>query len=299
MVVNKHIQKILALLMSISLWFYVLNSETIELKREFTIDYVLPEGQSFDKVPLDKMNILFKGPKAFLDSYLSSNNRLAIDLSLEKLDKRKDYKIDLKESYLDLPFGVEVVEFDKKAFSVSTGKEVSKDVPIQLNFIGKIQTKNKLVSSKVIPQKISIIGSKNILKNIKKLETRPIDLRKLTGEGSIEIGFIDLPETARISSDVNPQFQYKVVPSEINFVLKDIPIRFLSSRIIDKSSVKTVSLLVYIEDEEKVLTKSDVQVVADIPEGEGNKLKVKLKAEVPQGVHLLDISPNEISVNLK
>ena len=44
---------------------------------------------------------------------------------------------------------------------------------------------------------------------------------------------------------------------------------------------------------------SDVQVIADIPEAATGKTRVKLKAVLPEGIHLLKIHPEYIDVSVK
>ncbi len=285
--------------MSLSLWFYVLNSEKVEVDRNFKIEYILPDKTGFTIIPPSEVKISLKGPKAFLDSFLSRRNVLPIDLSLETQNSKGVYNISLKEGYLDLPLGVEVLEFENPNINLKTGPLIRKSFPLQLNLIGKVSPKSKMISSNISPSSVILEGTKEALKGIKKLETRPLDLSKLNGEGEVDLGFLDLPKNVNVVDDLVPKFQYKIVPSEINYVVKDVPIRFLSSRTVLESSQKQVSLLVYLEDETRNIDRDEVQVVADIPEGGENNQTVSLKATVPSGVHLLEITPKEIKVKLK
>lgn len=295
---NRHIQKISAFLISVGLWFYVLNTEVETDSKNFFLEFVTPPGFNFSSPPPEYLNIRLKGPKAFLDTYLAGEKSLLVDLNLEKRKKGNRYTVDISNYLSNLPYGVEVEEIRENPVSIRVSKEIRKKVKISLKTSGKISSSQKLVSGRVFPREVFLRGAKNILKNIKVLETKPVDLERLSGEGTLELEFRNLPSFVNLEGPA-PEYRYKVVPNQINFVLKDVPVRFLSSKTVEKASQRTVSLLVYLEDEERNLSISDVQVVADIPEGAKNNVKIELSATLPSDVHLLEINPPEIEVKLK
>ena len=64
------------------------------------------------------------------------------------------------------------------------------------------------------------------------------------------------------------------------------------------SKIKNVSLDVLMPKEKSIKT-SEVSVVADIPENTRGRVKVKLRATLPDEVHLLQINPEYINVSVK
>lgn len=95
-------------------------------------------------------------------------------------------------------------------------------------------------------------------------------------------------------------FSYKIKPNKANVTLKKVKIRFLTTRGRFKSSHSLVSLDVLVSgDSDKKIKKSEIKVIADIPDVGRGRVKVKLRAEVPEGVHLLKIHPETINVRLR
>jgi YbbR domain-containing protein len=94
--------------------------------------------------------------------------------------------------------------------------------------------------------------------------------------------------------------KFVIKPTKANLSLNNLKIRFLTSQKLLKVSHRTASILVLADDGEKAdVRKNDVHVVADIPDGTKGNAKIKLKCTLPNGVHLLKIYPEEISVTVK
>ena len=51
---NRHIQKISAFLISVGLWFYVLNTEVETDSKNFFLEFVTPPGFNFSSPPPEK-----------------------------------------------------------------------------------------------------------------------------------------------------------------------------------------------------------------------------------------------------
>ena len=137
------------------------------------------------------------------------------------------------------------------------------------------------------------------LKKIDSLPTLPIDLSKLVGKGEVAIQLKDLDPRLSTSDD-ELKLNFLVRPTKANLQLNNVKIRFLSSSQIRRASARTASLLVLSEKGENVdLKASQVSVIADIPEGKTGRVTVKLQAKLPEGIHLLKIQPENITVNLK
>src|SRR5690606_30446659 len=93
------------------------------------------------------------------------------------------------------------------------------------------------------------------------------------------------------------QFHYEVIATRANMILRKIPIRFLSSKMIKNANRRFVTLMVLADKgSEEKLSLDDVKVVAEVPERRKGTIDVALKATLPEGVHLLDITPPQVRV---
>jgi YbbR domain-containing protein len=114
---------------------------------------------------------------------------------------------------------------------------------------------------------------------------------------------VQLPdERLTLTSGYDIKFNYQLKASSSNFTLNDLPIRFLSEKrkIITQTKFADVKLLV----PEKIIknrsnVSSTVQVWADIPKEARGRTEVPLKVVLPPSMHLLEISPKTIIVNIK
>ncbi len=299
MQVNKNLLKFFSVIFAVGLWFYVLNSEPVVEEHTIGIEYILPKGMSFNKAPLKEMKVTFKGPKAFIRTMSQRDDKIRIDLNFEKKLKGQNYRIELNESYLPLPLGVEVEKFEVRKLKVVLGESTTKTIPIHLNLVGQINENRRIVYTRVRPTNIEVRGSKKVLSSLSRIQTRPVDLGKIDGQGQEELNFLDLDQTIDIVIKDPVIFEYRVVPKEVNSTINEVPIRFLSSSTVRSASHRKVSLLVFLDDENMKITHKDVQVIADIPNGAKGKVKIELSAKLKEGVHLMKINPSEIWVNLK
>jgi len=95
------------------------------------------------------------------------------------------------------------------------------------------------------------------------------------------------------------KLHYQVRPTSANLTLKKLKIRFLSSKKIVSASHRYATLEVLAEEPGRKISKSEVQIVADIPESSSGKVNIALKALLPDDIHLLKVHPEKISVKIK
>lgn len=299
--IHRNFLKIVSVLMAIGLWFYVLNSESDVLEKQVALQYLLPQGKSFVLAPPYQVNLKLRGPKAFLRALMEREQSMLIDLKQSKPTPKNphQYRIKLNESLLPLPLGVSIEKYEFKTLRLNLAKSVFKEVPIQLNLLGQVQENRKLVTSEVFPTKLKLQGAKIALNRLGKVQSRPIDLATLDGQGEHSLSFMDLPRHVQVVGDQAAVLRYKVVAQKINFTLDKVPIRFLSSRRILRSSHRKGTLFVFLDDETARLSRKQVQIIADIPEEARGLAKIKLQARLTNGAHLIRIVPSEITVTVK
>ena len=288
--------------MAIGLWFYVLNSESDIFEKSVTLRYLLPEGKSFMRAPPYQVKIKLRGPKAFLRVLMEREQSILVDLKHSRPVRRdpERHRFKLRESLLSLPLGVSIEQYEWTKLSVDLDKSVFKEVPIKLNLVGKVQENRKLVRGEVFPPKLKLEGAQLALGALRELQSRPVDLTQLDGEGELPLSFVGLPRHIQISGkEKTAIFRYQIVAQKINFTLDRIPIRFLSSRRVLRSSHRMGTIFVFLNNEKAVLTRNQVQIVADIPDAARGALTIDLKAEIPKEAHLIRIVPSQITVMVK
>ena len=300
--VHRHLLKIISLFMAIGLWFYVLNSESDIFEKKVTLRYLLPEGKSFVRGPPYQVKIKLRGPKAFLRVLMEREQSILVDLKQSKPVRRNPeiHHFKLKESLLSLPLGVSIEQYEWTTLSLELDKSIFKEVPIKLNLVGKVQENRKLVEGELFPGKLKLEGARLALGPLGKVQSQPVDLTQLDGEGELPLSFVGLPRHIQISGEEKEAvFRYRIVAQKINFTLDRIPIRFLSSRRVVRSSHRMGTIFVFLDNEKSVLGRDQVQLVADIPDTAKGSITIDLKAEIPKEAHLIRIVPPQIIVVVK
>lgn len=295
---SKKLLLIISFVVSVFLWFYVLNSEPLEVEKEISLILIPPRGKAVNVTVPDRIRVKILGSRAFVKKINFREEKIVVDLKNYPQDKDA-FAVTFDASMLTLPFGVNVLDISPKQLMVSLDREIKKYVPIRVKLIGDIGRDLKLVSKDFVPKKVFISGPHDILKSVGQLSTTPIDLSHLKGDGSLKVSLETIDDRVKIEGERTIDFRYKVKPNKANLTLKNVKIKFLTSRGRFKSSKSKVALDVLVSgDRAKSIKKSEIVVIADIPDDKKGKVKIKLRAQVPEGVHLLKIHPEYINVRL-
>jgi YbbR domain-containing protein len=292
---SRHFLKLVSVLFAFFLWFYVLNSEPQIVEQTVVLKLKSPKGLSVSNIVPTKVKIQIKGSRAFVRTVLKREDSVHIDLKNYPIKKKGGFKVFLGPTDVTVPFGVEVLAITPESFKVQLQKEIRKEVPIRPTFVGDIAPDLRLIKKSFSPKKVLISGPIEVLRKISKVQTAPIDKSTLQGEGNLKISLGDLDQRVTSKRLTAVDFNYVVKPRKANLTLKKIKIKFLSSSLRIKSKIKYVSLDVLAPEGVK-LKRSDIQVIADVPDSKGTH-SVKLTAKLPEGIHLLQINPQSIKVS--
>jgi len=159
-----------------------------------------------------------------------------------------------------------------------------------------------LVKTELRPAEVEVYGPRSVIAQLKELPTRPIDLETLIGQESVAVEVAVTDERLTLTSGYDVTFNYQLKAASANLTLKDLPIKFLTRTKKIESKIKTASLKLLVP--EKVIKNrsnisSTVQVWADIPENARGRIEVPLKVILPPSIHLLEINPKSIIVNIQ
>jgi YbbR domain-containing protein len=299
---KKHSLKFLSVFLSIFLWAYVLNSEKVRFEKTVSLEYILPEDMMFAQKPPLEVTFLIEGPRAFVRTVAEREDRLVIDLNRANSKKKLAFQVDINPSQLSLPFGMVVERIIPRKIPILLERKASKIVPLKLRFSGKLPDNLSLVNVQLKPAEVEVYGPRSMIGRLKELPTRAIDLESLVGQESMMVEVALKDDRFSLTSGTEATFTYQIKAASANLTLKNIPIKFLSKSKTFESKVKsaTVKLLV----PEKVMKNrsnisSSLQIWADIPENAKGKIEVPLKVVLPPSIHLLEISPESIIVDIK
>ncbi len=299
---KKHSLKFLSVFLSVFLWAYVLNSEKVKFEKTVALEYILPTDMVFATKPVQEVTFMIEGPRAFVRTVSEREDRLVIDLNRANAKKQLNFSIDINPAQLNLPFGMVVERVLPRRLDIKLEKKASKIVPLKLQFSGQLPDKLSLGKTRLEPAEVEVYGPRSLISKLKEIPVRPIELDSLPGHETVPVEIALSDERMTITGGFDVKFHYQLKASSSNLTLKGLPIRYLSEKrkIIGNMKFATVKLLVA----EKVLksrsnVSSSVQVWADIPSNAQGRVEVPLKVILPPSMHLLEISPKSIIVNIE
>jgi len=181
-------------------------------------------------------------------------------------------------------------------------KKASKIVPVRAQFMGQLPEKISLIKSELRPSEVEVYGPRSVIATLKELPTRPIELDALVGQESIPVEVALTDERLTLTSGAELTFAYQLKAAGGNLTLDDLPIKFLTRTKTVESKIKSARVKLLVP--EKILKNrsnisSSVQVWADIPDEAVGRVEVPLKVVLPPSIHLLEISPKTIIVNIQ
>ena len=299
---KKHSLKFVSLFLSIFLWGYVLNSEKVRFEKTVMLEYILPEDMMFAQKPPTEVTFMIEGPRAFVRTVAEREDRLVIDLNRANSKRQLSFPVDINPAQLSLPFGMVVERVIPRRIPIRLERKASKIVPLKLAFIGELPEKLSLVKPHLKPAEVEVYGPRSVIANLKELPTRPVDLDTLVGQENVAVEVALSDERLSLTSGSEVTFHYQLKAASANLTLNDLPIKFLTRTKTVESEIKMASVKLLVP--EKTLKSrsnisSTVQVWADIPEDAKGRVEVPLKVVLPPSIHLLEISPKTIIVNIQ
>ncbi len=295
---SRHILKVISLFAAVTLWFYVLNSEPLEVEKRVALTFITPTDLAINVEVPKTVKVKVRGSRAFVQNMDLSQEKMIVDLR-DYPYRQETFAVTFENNMVRMPFGVEVLDIEPKQVVLSLEREIRKMVPVRVRTVGEVGKDLKLVQKEFSPKDFMISGPYGVLKKTTLLDSVPVDLSTLEGRGEMRLPLEKIDHRIVIENKKDIQFNYVVRPNKANMTLKNVTISYLTSHKKFKSSDDLAALDVLVsEDRKDALRESEVKVIAEIPDKARGNVRVKLRAELPEGVNLLQIHPEFINVSL-
>jgi YbbR domain-containing protein len=207
---QRHSLKIIAIFFAVSLWFYVLNSEPVQIERKLPINYVIPKGYTIASLSEKEVTIKIKGSKAFIQNIFSNKEKLNVDLNPYFLSSGKTFKVKFYTSDVSVPFGVEILDITPKETFIELDRMVMMEMPVKVQYIGDAPRERRIREVIVDPQNVMISGPIEILKSVSRLETAPVNLAMFNkDDGAINISLAELDPRLKFEETPKVKIKYR------------------------------------------------------------------------------------------
>lgn len=299
---KKHSLKFISVFLALFLWIYVLNSEKVKFEKTVTLEYILPSDMIFADKPISEVIFLIEGPRAFVRTVAEREDKLVIDLARYNQKRQLNFTVDINPAQLNLPFGMTVERVLPRRIPIRLEKKASRIVPLRAFFTGKLPDQLSMIKSELSSSEVEVYGPRSVVAKIKELTTKPIELDTLTGSDEIPVEVQLSDDRLILTSGYDLKLKFELKAVSANLTLNEVPIKLMtqSKKMTSVTKFATLKLLV----PERVLknrsnVSSSIQVWADIPPDALGRTEVPLKVVLPPSMHLLEISPKSIVVNIQ
>lgn len=208
---QRHTLKIISIFFAVSLWFYVLNSEPIELDRKMNVEFILPKGYAISSQTERQLNLKLKGSKAFIGNVFSKEEKITVDLNPYFKKYGKHFKVAYHPSQITVPFGVDVLEISPKESVVELDRLVQMELPINVQYIGSVPYDRKFIEVGIEPSNIMISGPIEVIRKISRISSDPVNLSSIDREeGTITLPLEELDPRLKFEEKPRIKLRYKV-----------------------------------------------------------------------------------------
>ncbi|MBY0414621.1 MAG: hypothetical protein K2Q18_10665 [Bdellovibrionales bacterium] len=205
---QRHTLKIIAIFFAVSLWFYVLNSEPVEIEKKIQVEFLLPKGFAISSMTERQLQLKLKGSKAFIGNVFTNKEKLVIDLNPYYKKFGRNFKVTFHPSQISVPFGVDILEMTPKEANMEIDRLVQMELPVKIQYIGNLPYDRKFKEVSVEPQNMTVSGPIEIIKRLSRVESNPVNLSSIEkDEGTMTVALDELD--SRLSFTENPRIKLK------------------------------------------------------------------------------------------
>lgn len=166
-------------------WFTFTRGETSIASLNIPVE-IMKGSSNIDIVTTtpNTIKLTLTGPRVILRSI----NKNDIDLFLKVKDQEPGtYLYDITEKNISLPPGIKIVKIEPSRIKIKLDKIVSKLLPIQVDWAGKLPKDILITDVKVVPDKVHIIGPKTLLDSISTIYTEKVKVDNINKSGKINV----------------------------------------------------------------------------------------------------------------
>ena len=291
------LKKIIALLLSMALWVYVMGAQNPVIEDSYRVKVNLRNNNAanYTEYVEQDAKILLSAPRSYFIDYSENDMSAYIDISNYT---EGEFDIPIEANY---PKGCELLKISPETVHVKIVPVIERQMELQITLSGSPKP-NAVVKSIESPKDIAVVGAKNFVDSVIKV----VGYVGLAGEDSdfeLNVPLTAVDENGREVKTV------RVVPASVNVFVdiergakKTVPISAdvtapngmeISKITINPAQIEIDGIEGYINSIDSLKTEN-----VKIPEGQ-NIYKNYLNVAVPEGVVKLDAERVFVTVELK
>jgi uncharacterized protein (TIGR00159 family) len=192
------IAALISVLFISGMWFSFSGGLDTLITLEIPVEYTKhdPAIEIVD-TSVNTVQLQLGGSGALIKSVRADQVQVRLDLGKAVIGKNV---FSMTQENISLPPGIFLSKVTPPVVEVTLDKIITKQLPIQVNWVGKLSENINLAQVKIDPEKIEIIGGKRILENISTLYTEKVPLDNINKTGTTTVGLALNPASLKIAS---------------------------------------------------------------------------------------------------
>ena len=287
--------KLISVAIAVVLWMIVLGSRNVEATKEVPLEIITPADVIPSNEIPDRISFRLSGPKAFLRTVLDRKEEpIRVNLTGAKpgLITYRFFSDNIR-----VPIGIKVLSINPTAVLVKLEAIKRRDIPVKVEIRGVVPDGYRLVRTEVKPQAVRLKGAESRMDSVNEVMTVPVDVSGLHQTIERDVA-LDLSRQGVQLDGTAPKVVVEIEPISANYRIKNVDIRVLSSFKV-KLDEKSVNVLVRADPKDlKFLNHGKIYGVIDLTGKPKGKYVEPVKVTLPEGVGLVKVVPDKVSVTL-
>lgn len=293
---RKHLLKIFSLFFSVFIWLYATNSAEVERIKEIPITVEVPKGMILKNSDDFKVRYFVKGPNLIARKFGNEKILKKVEVKEYYKRKKKNYTVSLEDYRVKLPLGLELIKVTPSEINFQIDRLLKKKVPLIIEQDFKLVDGNVSIGQKFV----TITGPRSILSKVKSWKLNKVDINELVEKKKVFASLESTDDNFSFDKDkIEVTYSPKIKNQEFTF--NNVPIIFQTSKLLKSISQRVVSIKI-IGDKDIVnnLDLDAISIFGTIPKKvKSQEIEVLLRAELPEGIELLEIKPEKVIVELE
>lgn len=188
---------LLSLVFITGIWFSVSRGQDTLVSLDIPVDYTnRPAGTEIVDTSVKSISLVLKGSGALVKSVTPDQISVRLDLSKAVIGPNS---FSITPENVSLPPGIVLREATPAVIDVILDETIKKQLPVQVDWAGKLPPELILLDFTMTPQTVEVIGGKRILEKITTVYTEKVPLDNLSGKGEITAKLVLNPASLKIA----------------------------------------------------------------------------------------------------
>jgi YbbR domain-containing protein len=178
-------------------WFSVSRGVDTLVTLQVPLEYTKRDlAMEIVKTSINTVNLELEGSGTLVKSIRPDQVQVRLDLSKSKVGPNT---FTISHKSISLPPGVVLKDVTPSEVDVELDVLIKKELPVQIDWAGRLPDHFILAEGTVVPETVEIIGGKRMLEKMKTLYTEKVPLNNLEVEGVITANVALIPASLKIA----------------------------------------------------------------------------------------------------